>query len=219
MKQFGVFAKYWQPGAVKTRLGEAIGHERASELYRMFLVTTCRRFEATGERRILAYTPVERRADFEELCGGAWETETQSEGDLGCRMRDYFAAALEKGAARVVLIGSDSPTLPLEFVEQAFDLLGEYPVVLGPSDDGGYYLVGASGGTPPIFSGVSWSSPDVWSQSTRLLDEAGCSFGTLPKWYDVDDRVALDRLHWELKETHASNPALADLWEAVCGVV
>jgi len=215
VRQLGVFAKYWQPGAVKTRLGEAIGYERASQLYRIFLVTTCQRFESAGDRRVLAYTPAERRADFEQLAGQVWETEPQATGDLGCRMRNYFATAFDNDAARVVLIGSDTPTLPLEFVEQAFDLLAEYRVVLGPSDDGGYYLVGASVGNPPIFSGVSWSSPDVWSQTTRLLNEAGYSFGILPKWYDVDDRETLDRLHNELKETQATNPALADLWDAI----
>lgn len=219
MKQFGVFAKYWRPGAVKTRLGEAIGNERASELYRIFLATTCRRFEAIGDRRVLAFTPAERRADFEGLAGQVWVTESQSSGDLGCRMRDYFAAAFEKGADRVVLIGSDTPTLPLGFVEQAFELLAEHPVVLGPSDDGGYYLVGASGDVPPIFSGITWSSPDVWSQTTRLLDKACCAFGTLPQWYDVDDQGTLDRLYNELSETHGHDPALADLWDAVCDVV
>lgn len=219
MKQFGVFAKYWQPGAVKTRLGEAIGNERAGELYRVFLATTCRRFEAIGDHRVLACTPAERRADFEALAGPAWVNESQSKGDLGCRMRDYFAAAFEKGADRVVLIGSDTPTLPLEFVEQAFDLLAEHPVVLGPSEDGGYYLVGASDAVPPIFAGVSWSSPAVWSQTTCLLKEAGCAFGILPRWYDVDDQRTLHRLYEELSEKRRLNPHFGDLWDAVCCVV
>jgi len=215
VRQLGVFAKYWQPGAVKTRLGTDIGHDRASELYHVFLLTICRRFEAVGDRCVLAYTPDDRYGDFEELAGLTWELERQSTGDLGCRMRDHFAAAFQKDADAVVLIGSDTPTLPLELIEQAFDLLAEYRVVLGPSSDGGYYLVGASGGVPPIFSGISWSSPHVWSETIGLLDKAGLSFGTLPEWYDVDDQSTLNRLYKELKETHRSSPPLADLWDAV----
>ncbi|MBC8871946.1 MAG: TIGR04282 family arsenosugar biosynthesis glycosyltransferase [Planctomycetes bacterium] len=200
---------------MKTRLGTGIGHDLASELYRVFLLTICRRFEAVGDRRILAYTPDDRHVDFEELAGPCWELERQSTGDLGCRMQDYFGAAFQKDADAVVLIGSDAPTLPLEFVQRAFDLLAEYRVVLGPSSDGGYYLVGASGGVPPIFSGISWSSPHVWSQTTELLDKAGLLFGTLPTSYDVDDQSTLNRLYKELKETHRSSPLLADLWDAV----
>ena len=200
---------------MKTRLGTGIGHDRASELYRVFLQTICRRFEAAGDRRVIAYTPDDRYVDFKELAGPDWELERQSTGDLGCRMRDYFGAAFQKDANAVVLIGSDAPTLPLEFIQRAFDLLAEYCVVLGPSSDGGYYLVGASGGVPPIFSNVSWSSPHVWSQTLGLLDKTGLSFGTLPEWYDVDDQVTLSRLHNELIKTHSSSPLLADLWDAV----
>ena len=72
------------------------------------------------------------------MAGPAWKGEIQSAGDLGCRMRDYFAKAFDNGADRVLLIGSDTPTLPLEFVQRAFDLLEAHRVVLGPSDDGGY---------------------------------------------------------------------------------
>lgn len=216
MTQLGVFAKYWQPGAVKTRLGKDIGHERASGLYRAFLAATCRRFAAVGDRRVLTGTPAERRADFEELAGPAWEVEIQSMGDLGCRMRDHFAAAFANDADRVLLIGSDTPTLPLDVVEQAFDLLEEYRVVLGPADDGGYYLIGASGSVPPVFSNVAWSSPDVWNQTVRLLDEAGCPFGTLRNWYDVDDHRTLIRLRNELEDAAGLDQSLAELRDAIC---
>ncbi len=125
----------------------------ASLLYRRFLVTLLRRFDHVAQRRVLAYTPPERRAEFALVASDAWTLDAQVSGDLGKRMQHYFAEAFRRGADRVVLIGSDSPTLPLEYVTGAFQLLDTFPVVLGPSADGGYYLVGAAGEVPPIFAG------------------------------------------------------------------
>jgi len=215
VRQLGLFAKYWQPGAVKTRLATTIGHREASRLYRAFLLCSLRRFATIADRRVLAFTPVERRADFESLAGGAWAAEAQAAGDLGHRMQHYFTRALASDMERVVLIGSDSPTLPLEYVTRAFDLLIDHPVVLGPSGDGGYYLVGASGNVPPIFSGIRWSSPQVWDQTVALLECAGRPFAVLPPWYDVDDADSLKRLYDELNRARPLDETLRGLSDAV----
>ena len=199
MKQLAIFAKYWEPGQVKTRLAAAIGHGEASRLYQAFLTTLLQRFAESAEQAVLVYTPPERRAEFAMIAGEAWELRPQGEGDLGQRMARYFGAAFRAGANRVVLIGSDSPHVPSEYVAQAFDALNESPVVLGSTSDGGYYLVGASGAVPPIFSGIAWSSPAVWSQTLRLLEQAGSPFAVLPEWYDVDQVDDLVRLQDELQ--------------------
>jgi len=219
MNQLGIFAKYWEPGRVKTRLAAAIGDEAASSLHRRFVLTLLSRFEGVGHRRVLAYTPPERRAEFESLVADSWHLATQADGDLGQRMQHYFADAFRCGANRVVLIGSDSPNLPIDFVNDAFQQLDTSPVVLGPADDGGYYLVGAAGGVPPIFRGVQWSSSQVWSQTVRLLRDVGCPYGALPAWYDVDDLPGLQRMYRELGDLERLDEPLRRLREDVTKVV
>ena len=209
MRQLGIFAKYPQPGRVKTRLAATIGDEAACRLYRAFIETLLRRFANVGDRRVLAFSPPERRAEFEPLAGQSWQLAEQSAGDLGQRMRRYFEEALAGGASRVVLLGSDSPTLPVEYVQRAFNLLSDVPVVLGPSDDGGYYLIGVAERVPPIFDDIAWSSEAVFEQTARRLQSLGRDFRKLPPWYDVDDEQDLRRLKNELSE-QPSEPGATD---------
>ena len=208
-----MFAKYWEPGRVKTRLAAAIGDQAASSLYRRFVLTLLHRFAGVGQRRVLAYAPAERRTEFESLVADDWILASQGGGDLGERMQHYFAEAFRSGADRVVLIGSDSPNLPVEYVHDAFQQLDRYPVVLGPADDGGYYLVGAAGGVPPIFAGILWSSSQVWTQTVDLLRDADCPYGVLPAWYDVDDLAGLRRIHRDMADQEPLDEPLRRLRE------
>jgi rSAM/selenodomain-associated transferase 1 len=194
--EFGIFAKYWQPGAVKTRLARAIGAQLAADLYLDFVRMLMQRFAATADHRVLAITPAERLDAFRQLAGTDWRVVPQSEGDLGDRLRDYFAAARSRGAERTVLIGSDSPSIPGEFVAEAFQRLADHDVVLGPSHDGGYYLVGACGEYPAMFEDIDWSTTAVWEQTIGHLDRLHVPYYVLPSWYDVDvqeDLALLDR--------------------------
>jgi uncharacterized protein len=210
LRQLGVFAKYWQPGEVKTRLAAQWGDVAASRMYRGFLVAILNRFGMLAERRVLAFTPLERRNEFAELAAARWELEPQAAGDLGQRMRGYFEVAFAAGADRVVLVGSDSPTVPCVFVERAFALLETHDVALGPTHDGGYYLVGAVRRVPPIFEGVAWSTPHVWEQTMEQIRRAGLSHATLPPWYDVDEPTDLARLRAELA-SRRGEPEMEDL--------
>lgn len=201
MRQLGMFAKYWQAGTVKTRLAAAIGDQAASDIYYGFLRALVRRLGDVADYRIIAYTPQEHRDEFETLAGRDWATEPQAAGDLGQRMANFFATAFRRSPGPVVLIGSDSPTLPTEYIDRAFEALQDVPVVLGPSIDGGYYLIGAVGTVPSVFTGVTWSTDQVYGQTIALLRNAGCRYLTLPAWYDVDDFAALHKLRDELAET------------------
>jgi hypothetical protein len=219
MDQLGMFAKYWEPGRVKTRLAAAIGDQAASSLYRRFVLTLVQRFAEVGRRRVLAYTPAERRTEFESLAAEDWQLAAQAGGNLGERMQAYFANAFRSGATRVVLIGSDSPNLPLDYVNDAFQQLDDAPVVLGPADDGGYYLVGAAGSVPPIFAGIQWSSPQVWAQTLNRLRNADCPYGVLPVWYDVDDLASLRQVYQDLADREPLDEPLRHLREEVFHVV
>ena len=195
----GIFAKYWQPGSVKTRLAAAIGAEQAARLQLEFLRTLLRRFAPISAARVLAYSPRQRESDFASLAGSVWEIAPQSSGDLGERMDSFFRSALACGYNQVVLIGSDSPTMPFQFIEQAFELLATHSVVLGPSDDGGYYLIGASKDSPPTFIGIDWGTPRVYGQTLSRLVSAQIPVAQLPPWYDVDEIEDLQRISQELQ--------------------
>jgi rSAM/selenodomain-associated transferase 1 len=221
MESLGVFAKYWQPGRVKTRLAAAIGDESAAQLHRLFLRALLRRLEPLGYRHVLAFTPVERRDLFAAIGGEQWDLQSQGDGDLGERMHRFLANEVSAGAGRVVVLGSDSPSLPLHYVTEAFEQLRRVPVVLGPSDDGGYYLVGiaSASGIPAIFDGISWGTPNVWQSTVERLRAAGIEYAELPRWYDVDQLPDLLRLRDELASVAPEDTVLATLRREVAEIV
>jgi rSAM/selenodomain-associated transferase 1 len=196
----GIFAKYWQPGGVKTRLATTIGPDWAAALQYEFLRTLLTRFQTIPQSKALVFTPLERRGEFAQLAGTEWELEPQSDGDLGERMASFLQAAFERRFDRVVLIGSDSPTLPVRLVEESFERLSSVPVVLGPSADGGFYLMGASRIVPSMFTGVEWSTGRVGEQVLANLAAERIPVAQLPPWYDIDERDDLRRLAAELSD-------------------
>ena len=215
MNLLGVFGKYWAPGAVKSRLAADCGPQLASRIYQACLGTVVGRFHNAADQRWLVFWPPQRRREFAELAGPYWQLHPQAGGDLGDRMREFFERAFAGGASRVVLIGSDSPTLPRARIDEAFQALESRGVVLGPTDDGGYYLVGAARQTPRIFEGVAWSSAEVWQQTVARLRAAGQEFATLPRGYDVDVAADLVRLRTELRDAAFAGAS----WQALRSAV
>lgn len=224
IEQLGVFAKFWQPGRVMTRLGHTIGAGAASRLQREFLRVLLSRFATCGDRRVVGFTPDDARHHFMRLAeavgvAGQWEFQPQPEGDLGHRMRGFFADAFDSGVERVVLLGADSPNLPREWVDEAFRLLSDVDVVLGPTLDGGYYLVAARDRIPPIFADIPWSSGEVFAATVAKLQQSGCRFEQLETWYDVDRIDDLRRLEQDLRELATPEGPLEELREAVAIVL
>ena len=130
-------------------------------------------------------------------------------------MNCFFDKSLKSGSTKTVLIGSDSPTLPRGYLDRAFELLGTHPVVLGPTSDGGYYLVGVAGRVPPVFEGIQWSTPSVWEQTVAALGKASVPFAELPPWYDIDQADDLMGLRDELLELCRETPEWSELLAAV----
>ena len=195
----GMFAKHWTPGRVKTRLAAPLGETAAAEVQRLFVHTLRLRFGTLADERVLVFDPPQCEAEFRPVAAPQWQVQPQAEGDLGQRMEAFFAAGLAR-AERVVLIGSDSPDLPTDYVAEAFEALQQTDVVLGPACDGGYYLVGVARSVPPIFAGLTWSTATVWSQTTERLRRAGRRWHALPEWYDVDTADDLIRLRLNLRQ-------------------
>lgn len=193
----GLFAKRPEPGQVKTRLASSTSPAWAAEVAAAFLHDTLGSLARVDSRRVLAFAPSTGRDFFAGIVGERFALTPQCEGDLGRRMRTFFTDQFEAGADAVVLLGTDSPTLPVAHVQQAFDALEKADVVLGPATDGGYYLVGAAKRVPPIFDGIAWSGPRVLAQTIDRLAAAGLTLALLPPWYDVD---TLD--DWQMLRGH-----------------
>lgn len=188
MDTLGIFAKQPVPGQVKTRLAAVLGYDLAAQAAEAFLLDLAVRFQGTGERRFLCYAPdnEESRAWFRSVGAEEYFLWPQPELDLGGRMERFFREQLGSPADRVVIIGADSPTLPREFVERAFESLATADCVLGPATDGGYYLVGLRGKCWPIFSGIEWSGARVFEQTVAHVAGLGAKLALLLPWYDVD---------------------------------
>lgn len=188
MGTLGVFVKEPLPGKVKTRLGKQIGEDLSAQLYAAFLQDFTETINSlTQIESIFAYAPSTSSAlqYFQTLSSGKQELWQQPETDLGSRMVQFFKDHLAPENP-VVIVGSDSPTLPASLIEEAFELLKENDVVLGPAVDGGYYLVAQAKFIPEMFEGIEWSKPSVLQQTIERLKEAHHSIGLLTPWYDID---------------------------------
>jgi rSAM/selenodomain-associated transferase 1 len=189
----GIFVRHPVAGRVKTRLAAELGEQRACAIYAAFLADLVARFRRTGTQRLLCFTPQNRdsRCYFERLAGDDFKLWPQPEGDLGARMQRFFDDHLRAADDRVVVIGSDSPTLPMDYLARAFGELARgtptpADCVIGPAADGGYYLIGMTGRVWPVFEGVSWSTACVLGQTVARLVGSRARLALLPVWYDVD---------------------------------
>ena len=183
-----IFAKSPTSGPVKTRLQNLLGPEAARRLAEAFLydtIETARRL--TAVQIFLACSPSQRDPCFQKLEQRYRITLIDQKGrDLGQRMSEAFRELKQRGFRKILIIGSDLPTLPISHLRQAFRLLLRYKIVVGPSLDGGYYLIGISQHVPPIFDGIPWSTEQVFVMTMEKILEAKLSCGLLPFWYDVD---------------------------------
>ena len=153
----GLFAKQPIPGQVKPRLAAATSAEWAAGVATAFLLDMLDKLAIVAVRRVLAFAPEDAGPDFNRVAQDRFTLVVQTPGDLGQRMAAFFTQQFRDGAATAVLLGTDSPTVPLEFIERAFQELEHADVVLGPAADGGYYLIGCSRRLPLIFDGIVWS--------------------------------------------------------------
>lgn len=209
-----VVAKAPRVGFAKTRLGRAIGHERAIFLYRAFLRDLAARFSGAPFAFGWYVTPPDAwPEEFVALTGETERVLFQGEGDLTERQRALFRGAAGREEERVVLIGADSPHLTVELVEEAFRRLDRDDLVLGPTYDGGYYLIGMS--TP---HDVLWGVPmSTGTELDGILVRArlsGLSVGLLEATFDVDyaeDIERLRRLALHRPDLSATREALGSL--------
>jgi rSAM/selenodomain-associated transferase 1 len=196
-----VVAKRPAPGQTKTRLSPPLSPDRAAALYECFLRDTLDLMrQVPGTQPIIAFLPPAEVAYFTELAPD-FELIRQEGADLGARLDNALTHYLQLGYQRVVIMDSDSPNLPLDCLVAAFAALDDADVVLGPCDDGGYYLIGLKQPAPRLLREVPMSTPTVAADTLALAAEEGLRVKLLPIWYDIDNVATLNRLSAELAET------------------
>ncbi len=179
-----LFIRNPEPGKVKTRLAAGVGHEKALEVYRFLLEHTRQTAEAVTARRLLFYS--ETMAENDGWDPLIFEKHLQTGHDLGERMFNAFETAFEAGATHVVIVGSDCPELTSAHLDEAFQLLDAHDAVLGPSADGGYYLLGLKKNAPELFENMTWSVDTVFGETVKRLKNTGKSVALLPVLNDID---------------------------------
>ena len=189
------------PGQVKTRLMPALTAQQAAAFYGAMLQDTI----ANCSRRAPAWTLHAAVAPAPPQPGlrfpAAWHVFPQGRGHLGVRLQAAFQRIMQGGAARVIAVGVDSPTLPEMFVSRAFDALARADVVLGPTEDGGCYAIGLRTAPRAWLRGVPWSTADVCHALAARARRLGWSIRYLPRWYDIDTIEDMARHRVELRRT------------------
>jgi len=192
-----VMAKAPIPGAVKTRLAPPLTQKQAAELYHALLSDQLEHLTALEAVDLyVAFAPSEAMPLIANIAPAGYRYFAQRGADLGERMSQVFAELGRRGHRSLIVIGSDLPPVPLGTFHQAFAQLSAdgKRVVLGPSRDGGYYLVGMNQPVPEIFSGMTWSHDQVLAQTVQRLTRLGIEFTLLPQWFDVDKVGDIARL-------------------------
>ena len=203
-----IMAKVPYPGRVKTRLCPPLTPWQAATLYRAFLFDKIAQVRTlTSARPAIAYTPASGEDFFADLAPDFTRIAQQGT-DLGERLIHSLEYFLNLGDTGVMAIDSDTPTLPTHCLQQAIELLTkpDVDVVIGPSDDGGYYLIGVRALHRELFVEMPWSTSAVLPETVRRAEARGLNVACLPAWFDVDTPEDLARLHTTLSQTEGAKP-------------
>lgn len=187
---FIVFVRTPEAGKVKTRLMKGLGKEKTLKTYKSFIADTmkvCNGLKISD--KFLGCFPTTEDTFLKKLSKKhKFKGEFAQQGKtLGDKFINAFNDKFKEGYKKVVVIGSDSPTIPVEYIKQAFAELDRRDFVLGPCTDGGYYLVGAKKLFKNVFKNIPWDSSEVLNKTLDKLNAAKIKYSLLPFWYDVDD--------------------------------
>ena len=190
-----IFAKNPKAGKVKTRLAATIGTDAALYVYKQLVEHTVSVTNCLPVDKIVFYSDFV----FDE---DAWNTEhylkqLQNGKDLGERMNNAFASTFKNGYDRIVIIGTDCPALNAEIIMNAFACLDKYDVVIGPAEDGGYYLLGLKQLCSEVFENIPWSTSTVFDDTTRKCAALQLTYGLLPVLNDIDEENDLLKSKWQ----------------------
>ncbi len=201
-----LFAKVPRPGSVKTRLTPVLSPSEAARLYTAFLRDTLRQVVRLGADVRLYLAPPFPDGDLDGIPADVSLHEQRGQG-LGARMKRALRETLRAGYERAVVMGSDHPTLPRSFLRLAGRALqAPRSLCLGPTEDGGFYLLGMSAFYPQLFDDMTYSHSQVFSETLARAGRTDARLTVLPQWYDVDTPEDLDRLLSDLDEVPSDAP-------------
>jgi len=184
-----IFVKFPRAGEVKTRLGKSIGMEEAVEVYRQFAehaFLLADDVESQGVRVYIFSVPGAAEKEVKKWVGRPFTFVEQEGESLGERMKNAFDRTFADGATQIVIIGTDVPELDSNTIQSALRILSTHDIVIGPSTDGGYYLLGMKSPAKNVFEGIDWSTEYVFQQTIDKVKALHLSFATLPSFTDVD---------------------------------
>jgi hypothetical protein len=193
-----VMAKAPKPGMVKTRLTQSLPPSAVTQLYRCFLDDTIALARSLGGVEVAIMCPASDVEDLERLTGGDVRVVEQTGEGLAAALTSVFAH-FAAGGQRVVAFNSDSPHLPASVLKRAFETLATCDIVVGPTHDGGYYLVGAKATHPGLFNGDGMGTSNAFEALLERVRSLGLSVSLADSFYDIDVASDLVRLDAELK--------------------
>jgi uncharacterized protein len=180
-----VFVKAPRAGFVKTRLAAALGPHGALAAYRALVDRVLGELSSLRDVE-LRFSPDDAASEISAWLRPGWSDAAQGEGDLGARMNRAFGEAFASGATRVVLIGSDCPHVTIADIAAAAAALADHDAVLGPAEDGGYWLVALRASAPGLFAQMEWSTADVLARTLARAQSLGLRVHLLRSLPDVD---------------------------------
>lgn len=205
-----VFAKPPAPGRVKTRLVPLLGSRGAAELATAFLQDSWTAITALPWAQPVLASTEEGRPDG---LRGPVEVWLQEAGDLGVRLENIVRRALCNHPYAIV-IGADSPGLPAKFLEQAREALAQVDAVIGPCEDGGFYLLGLRNCPEGLLSGIPWSAAKTFEETIAKIRAAGLTTQVLGPWFDVDTAKDLEKLDSLISSNQIHAPQTKDFLES-----
>jgi rSAM/selenodomain-associated transferase 1 len=191
-----LLVKYPEKGKVKARLLRQIEGDLVVELHRNFVLDMVSMLDRYGIPYIIGYRPEKALKKFEEWLGFGHTYLPQRGWDMGQILKNIFIDTYSRGFRSVIVIASDCPDLPEEILQEAITALDDHGAVIGPSPDGGYYLIGLTqeAFSPKTFEAVTWSTAKVFKETISKLKDQGQSIHILPEWSDVDTLTDLQDL-------------------------
>lgn len=190
-----IFLRYPKTGEVKTRLAKTTSSEFAVKFYKTCsekIITDVKKLSSIN--RFVFFSNKEENIQVKKWLGGGLFYSPQEGDNLGSRMENAFEKAFSSGAEKAVIIGTDVPDLSKDIIEKAFRTLDDNDIVIGPSKDGGYYLLGMKKIYPELFNGIEFSTNTVFNETINQIEKLNLSFCTLPELQDIDTED--DLINW-----------------------